>query len=205
MTTIVATAVVAIALVIGASALIVALRHTLIEEVAEAAQSQASDVASELESGHPPTLEVPGDDEQLIIQVVTPAGTVVASSSNVAGLPAVVRLTPGTTTQVLTPIDDDEFVAVAEEAQTSNGPLVVVVARALVDVLDTTAVVTQLLVIGLPVLLVVVALTTWFAVGRALGPVEAIGREVDEISVPNCIVVFRNPKPTTRSAGLPPP
>ena len=31
-------------------------------------------------------------------------------------------------------------------------------------------------------LLVVVAITTWFAVGRALAPVEAIRREVDEIS-----------------------
>ncbi len=56
------------------------------------------------------------------------------------------------------------------------------VARALVDVLDTTAVVTRLLIIGLPVLLVVVAITTWFTVGRALAPVEAIRREVDEIS-----------------------
>ena len=56
------------------------------------------------------------------------------------------------------------------------------VARALVDVLDTTTVVTRLLIIGLPVLLVVVAITTWFAVGRALAPVEAIRREVDEIS-----------------------
>ncbi len=55
-------------------------------------------------------------------------------------------------------------------------------ARALVDVLDTTTAITRLLIIGLPVMLVVVALTTWFAVGRALAPVEAIRREVDEIS-----------------------
>jgi signal transduction histidine kinase len=180
-TTAVATVVVALALVVGASALIVALRHTLIDEVAEAARDQALDVAGQLESGRRPTLEVPGDDEQLI-QVMTPAGAVVASSSNIAGRPAVVRLEPGETTQILTPIDDDEFVAVAEQAQTPNGPVIVVVARALVDVLDTTTVVTQLLIIGLPALLVVVALTTWFAVGRALAPVDAIRREVDEIS-----------------------
>ena len=166
---------------VGATALIAALRHTLIEEVAEAARDQALDVVGQLESGRPPTLEVAGHDEQLI-QLMTPAGAVVASSSNVAGMPAVVRLEPGKTMQVLTPIDDDEFVAVAEQAQTPNGPVIVLVARALVDVLDTTTVVTQLLIIGLPVLLVVVALTTWFAVGRALAPVEAIRREVDEIS-----------------------
>ena len=135
----------------------------------------------QLEAGRPPVLEVAGADEQLI-QVMTPAGAVVASSPNMAGRPAVVRLAPGQSAQVVTPLDDDEFVAVAEGAQTSDGLRIVLVARALVDVLDTTTVITRLLIIGLPLLVAVVALTTWFAVGRALAPVEAIRREVDEIS-----------------------
>jgi signal transduction histidine kinase len=180
-TTAVATTVVAIALVIGAAGLIAALRRTMVDEVAEAARAQASDVVRELEAGRPPILEVAGADEQLI-QVLTPAGAVVASSLNMAGRPAVVRLAPGQSAQTITPLDDDEFVAVAEGAQTPNGPRVVLVARALVDVLDTTTVITRLLIIGLPLVVAVVALTTWFAVGRVLGPVEAIRREVDGIS-----------------------
>jgi signal transduction histidine kinase len=64
----------------------------------------------------------------------------------------------------------------------------------LVAVLSTTEVVTQLLIIGLPVLLVVVAVTTWFAVGRALAPVDAIRREVDEISAAQ--LHRRVPQPT---------
>ena len=180
-TTAVATLVVAVALVVGAGALIIALRHTLVDELSEATRTEALEVVAQLESGRRPTLEVVGRDEQLI-QVMTPDGAVVASSSNVVGLPAVVSLEPGTTVRVLTPIDDDEFVAVAEQAQTPNGPVIVLVARALVDVLDATAAVTQLLIIGSPVLVVVVAVTTWFAVGRVLAPVEAIRREVDEIS-----------------------
>jgi signal transduction histidine kinase len=179
--TAVATIVVAIALVVGAAALIMALRHTLIDEVAEAGRAQATDVVRQLEAGRPPILEVAGSDEQLI-QVITPAGAVVASSPNVAGAPPVVRLAPGQSARVVTPLDDDEFVAVAEGAQTSDGLRIVIVARALVEVLDAATVVTRLLTIGLPVLLVVVAITTWFAVGRALAPVEAIRREVDEIS-----------------------
>ena len=180
-TTAVATIIVAIALVVGAAGLITALRHTLLDDVAEAGRAQASDVVSQLEAGRPPILEVAGSDEQLI-QVLTPAGAVVASSPNVAGRPAVARLAPGESAQVLTPLDTDEFVAVAEGAQIADGPRIVVVARALVDVLDTTTVITRLLIIGLPVLVALVALTTWFAVGRALAPVEAIRREVDEIS-----------------------
>lgn len=181
LTTAVATIVVAIALVIGAAGLIAALRRTMVDEVAEAARAQAGDVVRELETGRPPVLEVAGADEQLI-QVMTPAGAVVAASPNMAGKPAVVRLAPGESAEVVTPLDDDEFVAVAESAQTSDGLRIVLVARALVDVLDTTTVITRLLIIGLPLLVAVVALTTWFAVGRALAPVEAIRREVDEIS-----------------------
>jgi signal transduction histidine kinase len=153
----------------------------MVDEVAEAARAQAGDVVRELETGRPPVLEVAGADEQLI-QVMTPAGAVVAASPNMAGKPAVVRLAPGESAEVVTPLDDDEFVAVAESAQTSDGLRIVLVARALIDVLDTTTVITRLLIIGLPLLVAVVALTTWFAVGRALAPVEAIRREVDEIS-----------------------
>jgi signal transduction histidine kinase len=180
-TTAVATIVVAIALVLGAAGLIAALRRTMVDEVAEAARAQASDVVRQLEAGRPPILEVAGADEQLI-QVMTPAGAVVSASPNVVGRPAVARLAPGQSAEVVTPLDDDEFVAVAEGAETSNGQRIVLVARALVDVLDTTTVVTRLLIIGLPLLVAVVALTTWFAVGRVLAPVEAIRREVDEIS-----------------------
>jgi HAMP domain-containing protein len=180
-TTAVATIIVAIALVVGVAGLITALRHTLLDDVAEAGRAQASDVVSQLEAGRPPILEVAGSDEQLI-QVLTPAGAVVASSPNVAGRPAVARSAPGESAQVLAPLDTDEFVAVAEGAQIADGPRIVVVARALVDVLDTTTVITRLLIIGLPVLVALVGLTTWFAVGRARAPVEAIRREVDEIS-----------------------
>jgi signal transduction histidine kinase len=180
-TTAVATIVVAIALTVGAAALVAAARRTMVDEVTESAQKQADEVVSQLESGRPPVLEVAGSDEQMV-QVVTPAGGVVASSSNVAGEPAVARLAPGQSGQVITPLDNDAFIAVAESAQTSNGERTVLVARALVDVLDTTKAISRLLIIGLPVMVAVVALVTWFAVGRALAPVEAIRREVDEIS-----------------------
>jgi signal transduction histidine kinase len=180
-TTAVATVLVAIALVAGAMVLLVVLRSTLIDEVKDAAQAQALEVARQLDAGQPPTLEVAGSDEQLI-QVLGPDGSVVASSRNVAGEAPVARLRPGESAQVLTPLDNEDFLAVAEGAQTSAGPRTVLVARALFGVFETTTLVTGLLLVGLPLLLVVVAVTTWVMVGRALAPVEAIRREVDEIS-----------------------
>jgi signal transduction histidine kinase len=162
-------------------ALLTVLRGTLIDEVKDAAGAQALEVARQLDSGQPPILEVAPSDEQLI-QVLGPDGSVLASSRNVAGEAAVARLRPGESEQVLTPLDSEEFMAVAEGAQTSDGPRTVLVARALIGVFETTAVVTKVLLIGLPLLLVVVAVTTWVMVGRALAPVDAIRREVDEIS-----------------------
>jgi signal transduction histidine kinase len=181
-TTAVATIVVGVALVAGAAVLLTVLRGTLIDEVQEAARAQALGVVHQLESGHPPILEVSGSTDEQLIQVLGPGDSVLASSSNVAGQPAVTRLPPGESAQILTPLDDDDFIAVAESAQTAAGPRTVLVARALLGVTETTTVVTHLLIVGLPVLLVVVAVTTWLTVGRALAPVEAIRREVDEIS-----------------------
>jgi signal transduction histidine kinase len=180
-TTAVATIVVAVALTVGAIGLVAAARSTMVNEETESAHKQAAEVVGQLEAGRPPALDVAGSDEQLV-QVMTPAGAVVASSPNVAGDPAVARLAPGQSARVITPLDNDPFIAVAESAQTADGQRIVVVARALVDVLDTTTAITRLLIFGVPVMVALVALTTWFAVGRALAPVEAIRREVDEIS-----------------------
>ena len=202
-TTAVATGFVALALIVAAIALIAALRGMLINEVEEAGRSQALEVVRELESGRSPTLAVIGGDEQLI-QVLGPDGVVLASSPNVAGEPAVARLAPGQSARVTTPLDDDPFVAVAEGAQTPSGARTVVVARELVDVFDITALVTQLLLVGLPVLLVVVAITTWLTVGRALAPVEAIRREVDEISAVQLHRRVPSRTSTTRSGDWPP-
>ena len=118
-TTAVATVVVAIALVVGAAGLLASLRRSMVDEEAEAARAQATDLVHQLEAGRPPALEVANEDEQLI-QVMTPAGEVVASSPNMAGRLAVARLAPGQSAQVVTPLDDDEFLMVAEGAQTPD-------------------------------------------------------------------------------------
>ena len=180
-TTAAATIVVGIALAVGAAAMIAALRHSLTEDVEEGARAQAAEISLQLESGMPMSLDAAGSEDEQLVQVLA-SDAVVASSRNIAGEPAVARLRPGEARRLITPLDDDEFVAVAEGARTPQGDRTVLVARALVDVSDATAVVTRLLLIGLPALLVVVAITTWSTVGHALAPVEAIRSEVDEIS-----------------------
>jgi signal transduction histidine kinase len=173
--------VVGMALIIGAVALVTVLRQTLIEEVRADAWARAQDVAEALESDQaPPGLPVTVPDEELV-QILDRDGAVVASSSNMAGRAAVAQLRPGESVLLPSPLDhDDEFLALA--VATRDGRFQVIVGRALVDVLESVRIVAQLLVVGLPVLLLVVGMATWKVVGRALAPVEAIRREVDEIS-----------------------
>jgi signal transduction histidine kinase len=175
-----AVAVVGVALVVGAVVLVVVVRSTLTGNVRAAAELRAAEVAAQLSAGGTPGLAVTPPDEQLI-QVLA-GGRVVAASANVAGERAVARLEPGQIAEVRTPVDEDLFLAVAAAADTPAGPRTVVVARALSDALESAQVLTQLLALGIPLLLVLVGVTTWLVVGRALAPVAAIGREVEAIS-----------------------
>jgi signal transduction histidine kinase len=182
-TTVAAAVVVGVAMTVGAVMLVAVLRDTLTREVRTAARLRAADVAAILESGiRPGELRV-DDAEDLLVQVLDQDGQVVASSPNVQGLPPVARLRPGESVQLRVPIDnDDDFLAVATAADTPEGRRTIVVARTMDTVGESTRIVSGLLAAGLPVLLLVVAATTWRVVGRALAPVEAIRREVDEIS-----------------------
>jgi signal transduction histidine kinase len=175
--------VVAVALIVGALALVAALRTTLTDEVREDAGERAGRVAAQLADGGGPPDELPvGVPDEELVQILDERGRVVASSDNVAGRPAVAPLAPGESEQLPSPLeeDDDEFVVVA--AGTPDGRYTVLVGHALVEVLESTQLVIRLLAIGLSALLVLVALVTWKGVGRALAPVERVRGEVDEIS-----------------------
>jgi signal transduction histidine kinase len=182
-TTVAAVLVVGLAMAVGAVALVAVLRASLTRELRATTELRATELAADLQSGaRPAELAVGGDAEDLLIQVLGDRGEVVASSSNVRGLPPVARLPPGASATVDVPIDNDDFVAVAVGATTPQGRRTVVVARALDVIGDATRVVTELLVVGLPALLLVVAVSTWRVVGLALAPVDAIRAEVDAIS-----------------------
>jgi signal transduction histidine kinase len=162
---------------LGVVALLVGMRQTLTRGVQAAATMRAEDTATALRAAARPgdvTLAERGD----IIQVLDGQGAVVASSPGIAGRPAVARLRPGESTRTVPPFDDGEYLVVAA----ASGPLTVIVARSLEPVDDSVQVVVNLLAIGLPVLLLIVGVTTWTVAGRALAPVDAIRGEVEEIS-----------------------
>lgn len=180
-TTLVATAAVGLALLAGSVVLVSLLSSMLTDSVRASAQAQADQVAAAVGESGPTRLDLPDDDDHLV-QVLDGDNQVVASSSEQIGSERLVIVAPGSSTTIEVAIDDDDYLAVAAAADTSRGRYLVVVAHALDRVAESTQALTTLLAAGLPILLLLLAATTWRVVGGALAPVEAIRREVDEVS-----------------------
>nr|MBA3363583.1 HAMP domain-containing protein [Actinomycetota bacterium] len=181
-TTVAAVVVVGVALLAGSLALVAILGNTLTREVLNATRLRAGEVAAVLESGIQPSTIALLEEDDTLVQVLDEESAVVASSPTIEGERPLARLRPGESAEIGVAGDDDDLLAVAASADTPQGRYIVLVARALEGVTESTRTVSGVLVIGLPVLLLVVAATTWRVVGRALAPVDAIRSEVEEIS-----------------------
>ncbi len=185
--------VVGIALGIGAFVLAQANRVQLTEQVRTAAELRATDVAAALEAKTPlEQLDVADDDDDLV-QVISASGKVVASSSNVKGRPPVADLGDGSSTIITYTLndemeedDDDEdssrYLVVAVSAQVGEAPGIVLFGSEYESTAQSTGFLSRSLAVGLPLLLLILAVTVWKLTGRALSPVEAMRSEVDEIS-----------------------
>jgi signal transduction histidine kinase len=167
--TLAAVVVVGVALLAGAAGMITLLRRANEDNVRTAARLRAREIAAVLAAGQAPGTLAVDDDEEVLIQVLDASGKVVASSPNIARRPPVADLRPGKAKTIdETPIEDEPSVVVAEAVRGRSGTFTVLVARTLGD--GSTEEVAELLRIGLPLLLALVGLTTWLAVGRALIP-----------------------------------
>jgi signal transduction histidine kinase len=186
-TTAAATVAVAVFLAIAAVAFALVQRHQLESSLTEAALQQAHDIAAVVSQDGATTGIASGGGDQSLVQVVGADGTVLASSPSVEGEPPVVpdRPAPGASATVRSrtlPIGEDEnFVVVALGTDSPAGPAVVLVAESLEFVSRSTGIVVNLLVIGYPVVVIAVALTSYWLAGRALAPVEAIRSRVADI------------------------
>lgn len=170
-------------------AFVVLQRQQLEGSVADLARQQAADLAVRVGTEEFGTTlgPAPGGEASLV-QVVSSTGSVLASSPVIEGEPPVIdaALPPGqvsVTRRSGLPIGEDEpFVIVAQGVQTqSEGQVVVLVARSLESVDQATSVLVGLLLVGYPLLLLVVGVTSYWLTGRALAPVEAMRIRVSSI------------------------
>ena len=174
-----AVAVVGVASVLAAFAMVAFVGRSLTAQAADQATVRAQQIADDgVRDGGS---IVVGDPEEQFVQVLR-GSTVVASSANVAGLPALAIPGPEDAVGVRVPTVAGPFIAASAVAVGVDGPRTVVVGLNVDDVDDARHVVALALLVGVPVLLAVVGLVTWRMVGRTLRPVEDMREEVERIS-----------------------
>ena len=190
--TAVAASVVALALLAGAVGFWFTLRAALYGQLEAGAQQDAATFAEQLETAGPEAL--PDLDDDRFWQVVDrDSGAVVAASDAAEGFGALADREGEAPGLVLLDSEDPPFVTAVER---EGGDAVVVVGRSTEDVDATLATVGALLAISVPLAAGVVALTTWFAVGRSLAPVERMRQQVERMSASD--LARRVDEPETR-------
>lgn len=184
-TTLVVVLLTGLTLAIGAIALLVTLRAQLQANGDDADRARVRELVAAAEAGAlPEELEVTDDG---VAQVVATDGSVLAASPNVADQPRIADLAPDSGLDVTTlraPDDDEteEYRLWAGTADTPTGPVAVYVGTSTERVNEAVRELRRALQVGVPLVLLLLGLFTWYAVGRALRRVDAITAEVAEIT-----------------------
>jgi len=171
-------------LILASVAVVVLLHRSLLAQLDAQARMRADDVAVLVERGELPATLASNDDDT-VAQVVS-GGQVVAQSPVIRGHSPLWSFEPSTDivrTVEEAPIGDGgAYRVAARRVDTPDGPVTVYAAASLDHLTDSMGRLEALLAIVVPALILLVGLTMWRLVGRTLEPVEAIRREVAEIS-----------------------
>ncbi len=193
-----ATAVVAMALVIGSFALLGLFRGALLRSQSGSAQERAGEVASLAIDGVLPSPLPSLDSPRLtLFQVLDAKGAVITASHQLDGLSAL-RDPDQRRRKVLDTIDGVEGGPWLAETVTETigaTPVTVLVITSVAGYARGAELLRTSLLIIVPILLLLVGGTVWMVVGRALRPVEAMRAEAEAIT--GSKLQRRVPAPTT--------
>jgi signal transduction histidine kinase len=187
--TVLATVLVALALVAGTVLLVVALHRSLVAGLDESARQRAGDVATLVDTGQlsdpipvaagTPLVQVVDADDR--VRAASPGGDRLVPILRPRDVAAVrdgaVRTVDGSRLGL-----SGQLRVIGEPAGTAEEPQTVLVAMALSEVESSVQVVRTALLIGAPLLVAGFAVVCWSLVGSALRPVAALRRGAEEIT-----------------------
>jgi signal transduction histidine kinase len=187
-TTVAATMVVTLCLMLAGGALLVVLFQTLATSAKSTADGRAAQVVEQLTSEPAADLDrsmLATDSQVGMVQVVDGNGKIIVASAGSPTAPvSSAQIPPGSRTSLgrIALSADNNFWVTAAGAQTPSGPVTVLVGadREPVETVATT--VAGLLAIGGPIVVALVAFGTYRLVGVALQPVERIRARVSSVT-----------------------
>jgi signal transduction histidine kinase len=121
---------------------------------------------------------LPAPPPDLRYFVYDPSGKLIVGSGTPGGLQAGTL----TNTAMLVPPKGGDAVVVVQQAASPQGPVTLVAASPLDQVRRSVDALVRILWFALPLLVALMGIVAWRLVGRALRPVDAIRRKVEEIS-----------------------
>ena len=168
---------VTLALVVGAIGFWLTLRSSLYGQLDLATRQDAAAFAEQAdEVGEDALPDV--DDDRFWQLIERDSGSVVAGSELVEDLIAIADRDGNAPAFVS--LGADGVFAVAAERE--SGDVIAVAGRSTGTIEETLGSVAMLLTAAVPLIALVVGITTWIAVGRALAPVERMRRQVDAVT-----------------------
>ncbi len=186
--TLLATALVALVLLASAIALVASQQHLLTRGVDEALVQRADNV-QEAVARKPAGTVLPGegDREDSFLQLLDSNGGVVASSANVAALPAVAaglapHASPVFRTVSHVPLSSHDYRIYARPVSSAAGSRTLLLGKNLDDVKESVNILRTSLAVAIPIVLALLAALVWWLTGRVLRPVEFIRSEVASIT-----------------------
>ena len=187
-TTVLASVLVGVTLVVGAIALVVTLDQSLTRNADDLAKTRAIDLASLAVTGALAQL-LSNINGEGVAQVVDRSGRVLAASPNIVGNGPISTFHPTGDSPVALTIknapDDNEtenYRVWALSAKTRDGPVSVYVGGSMESFDEASRTLRRSLTVGVPVMLAMLAFGTWLVIGRALRPVEDIRAELTTIT-----------------------
>lgn len=173
LTTLGAVAVVLAALLVGAAAFVVVLRLVLLEGVRSSAEAGLEQASARVAADGAGTVS---GYEDVLVQVVGEDGSVLAHGDD-ADPPALPTADESRWTH-----DGERWLLVADDVDLPGGGEGTLVYGVSLEQSDTALrAAIGLLAVGVPALVAVMAIVTWFVTGRSLRPVERMRTEVETI------------------------
>jgi signal transduction histidine kinase len=176
-----ASVMIAVGMVASAALLVWWVHGSLVANLDAALTARAQQVAFQTEHGPLPRPLLDSGDRAPTVQVVAADGHVITASTNVAHQGRLFSLPAGEREPRLATVgrpargdSDATYRVAALAAHPRSGPVTVYASLSTDQVNESTTELASSLAVGVPVLVVALALVGWLLVGRALRPVEAL-------------------------------
>jgi signal transduction histidine kinase len=166
---------------VGSVVTVAMIAHTIDHSLIDSAQLDAAAIDAQLKRGVSPAAAATTGRNDVVVQLLGPDGTVVASDRP-ARLKVPLRTTPGVTESAVVPGLKDTFTVVARRGTGRERVALIIVGRSTEQRNETRAEAAGILAVAVPLLVLALGLILWISISRALKPVEVMREEADEIT-----------------------